>query len=165
MSAKLIRRTRGGGLPALLERVRELAGLELRVGPMGPGGTKAPRYRPAEGETDPDTDVATLLAWHEFGLVPHVPARPFMRSWSAVNRRRLQDQVRRIARAAARGQDAEAQANREGELMAGSLRRHLLDGVAPGLSEARLREVLPRVVPLASPQVLATIRHHVRKVT
>lgn len=151
-------------MPALIERLRELAGLELSVGPMGPGGTKAPKYRPQPGESDPNVDVATLLRWHEFGLVPGAPARHFMRSWSRVNRRRLQDQVRRIARAAARGEDARAQAESEGELMAGSLRRHLLDGEPPRLSEARQREVLPRIAPLATPQILATIRHHVREV-
>lgn len=164
MSVRVQRRTQGGGLPALIERVRELAGLELTVGPMGPGGTKAPKYRPQPGESDPNVDVATLLRWHEFGLVPGAPARPFMRSWSRVNRRRLQDQVRRIARAAARGQDARAQAESEGELMAGSLRRHLLDGEPPRLSEARQREVLPRIAPLATPQILATIRYYVREV-
>lgn len=164
-SATVKRKARqDGGVAGLEQRLEALAGIRLRVGPMGPNGTAAPMYRPEPGEANPNVDIATMLAWHEFGLVPGTPARPFMRSWSRVNRRRLQDQLRRIARAAARGQDARAQAEREGELMAGSLRRHLLDGIDPGLAEATLRETLPRVVPLASEQVLATIRHHVEDV-
>lgn len=163
MAVTVKRVSKGGGLAALMDRLRVLAGLELTVGPMGPNGTAAPRYIPRPGEADPDVDVATLLAWHEFGLPPNVPERPVMRSWSRVNRRRLADQTRRIARASARGQDAREQANREGELMAGSLRRHLLDGVDPPLAESTLQRVLPRVVPLATPQIVGSIRHHVRE--
>lgn len=156
-----VRRVGPSGWAALQAQLEVLAGVTLRVGSMGPGGGPAPRYRPQPGESDPDVDVATMLAWHEFGLVPNVPARPFMRSWSAINRRRIQDIMRRIAREAARGRDAAQQADRDGALLAGSLRRHLLEGITPNLAPSTLERVLPRTEPLATRQIVDTLRHHV----
>lgn len=154
--ATIVRKREGR---ALLEaNMDTLSGSTLRVGVMGEGGGPAPKYEPPQGQTGPDVDLATLLAWHEFGLVPGVPARPVLRTWATAERRRITEAVQAVAKAAASGRRFDETVQRVGEKLAASLRRHLLRGVAPPLAPSTLERVAPRTAPLATDQILRAIR-------
>jgi hypothetical protein len=136
--------------------------MALRVGSMGEGGRPAPRFVPGRGESDPHASVAEVLAWHEFGLVPGVPARPFVRQWTVARKAEIAAALRRIAHeASARGIDAAKElAESEGRRLAASLRAFLRAGILPPLAPSTLKRVAPRTQPLATPQILSSIRGH-----
>lgn len=151
------------GRRALEANLDTLSGSTLRVGIMGEGGGPAPMYRPPEGESGPEVDLATLVAWHEFGLVPGAPARPLLRSWALAERRRITEAVQAVAKAAASGKRYEETIARVGEKLVRSLRRHIERGVPPPLAPSTLERVAPRTAPLATDQILRAIRYAIEQ--
>ncbi len=138
--------------------ILELQRAGLRLGVMGPDGGPAPDYVPRAGETDPGVSLATLVGWHEYGLVPNAPARPILRQWTFMHRREIAQALTDIAGARYASERAGI-ARGWGRRLQASLRAHFRDGlIGIPLAPSTIERLGYDRAPLASDQILAALR-------
>jgi len=116
------------GLDDLQKRLQMMAGLELRIGIMGPGGADTGPHPTAKG-----LSIAELAAIHEHGT-PTLPARPIVRGYLANGgERELTADLEEVTRKVMDGADPKAELERVGAKHAEAMRARFDRGIGPAI--------------------------------
>lgn len=117
----------GAGLKALEARIREMGKKKVVVGV--PAATNGVRK---DGLSN-----ATIAAAHEFGVPGHIPERSFLRTTLGENKK---DATRMLVRELkvdiSRGDFSGGAFATVGQMLEGAVKRKIIGGLTPGLSEA-----------------------------